>query len=365
MEVENTSDNVNIGTTKQNGSEELVNLKIPALDKYNLRVKSIQKRIEVEKKRKNPRKEPKPKQRPPPLSKYRRKNANARERSRMQEMNQAFKALKKAVPYLKSDFAPGEDQNSKLTKITTLRLAVEYIAALSMMLSEPDQQFDNPNEINVDENNIIYPTISNEQAICSNISSPSPSVSSSPSSCSSLSLDIQSVSLNTQLRDNLLVSSQIVSQINCNNVNNNSIKGPSNQAESQFAISSCSLTPSAPSTVNNHHSSPSMPPGAPTDSTRQQLLNSSSPNLQINLHQQPAQDNLIISMEHEIADLPVSNSLPLLDADCCYSCLPDNVDPLNSDFDFKLIDSVIMPESDFDNFKFDNEILSNPLITSW
>lgn len=91
MEVENTSAQVNIegtGTSVPadgtNGDETLVNVKIPALDKYNLRVKSIQKRIEVEKKRKNPRKEPKPKQRPPPLSKYRRKNANARERSRMQ-----------------------------------------------------------------------------------------------------------------------------------------------------------------------------------------------------------------------------------------------------------------------------------------
>lgn len=65
-------------------AEDLEAVKIPALDKYNLRTKSIQNRIEAEKKRKNPRKEPKPKQRPPPLSKYRRKNANARERTRMQ-----------------------------------------------------------------------------------------------------------------------------------------------------------------------------------------------------------------------------------------------------------------------------------------
>lgn len=61
-------------------------LKIPALDKYNLRTKSIQNRIEIETKRKQAprRKEPKPKQRPAPLSKYRRKTANLRERSRMQ-----------------------------------------------------------------------------------------------------------------------------------------------------------------------------------------------------------------------------------------------------------------------------------------
>lgn len=38
------------------------------------------------------------KQRPPPLSKYRRKTANARERSRMKEINSAFETLRKAVP---------------------------------------------------------------------------------------------------------------------------------------------------------------------------------------------------------------------------------------------------------------------------
>ena len=65
----------------------VMDVTIPALDKYNLRTKSIQNRIEVEKKRKVERqkpREPKPKQRPAPLSKYRRKTANARERTRMQ-----------------------------------------------------------------------------------------------------------------------------------------------------------------------------------------------------------------------------------------------------------------------------------------
>lgn len=57
--------------------------KTPGLDKYNLRTRSIQNRIETEKRKKEPRK-PKPKQRPPPLSKYRRKTANLRERCRMQ-----------------------------------------------------------------------------------------------------------------------------------------------------------------------------------------------------------------------------------------------------------------------------------------
>ena len=53
--------------------------------KYNLRTKSIQNRIEVERRKSEPR-HPKPKQRPAPLSKYRRKTANFRERCRMQVM---------------------------------------------------------------------------------------------------------------------------------------------------------------------------------------------------------------------------------------------------------------------------------------
>ena len=61
-----------------------------------------------------------------PLSKYRRKTANARERSRMREINEAFDSLRRAVP-------GGEPE--KLTKITTLRLAMKYIAALSEALS--------------------------------------------------------------------------------------------------------------------------------------------------------------------------------------------------------------------------------------
>lgn len=61
-------------------------IKIPGLDKYNLRTKSIQNRIEVEKKRKTVKRDkcPKPKAKPAPLSKYRRKKANTKERSRMQ-----------------------------------------------------------------------------------------------------------------------------------------------------------------------------------------------------------------------------------------------------------------------------------------
>ena len=114
--------------------------------KYNLRTKSIQNRLDVERRQIEPR-SPKPKQRPAPLSKYRRRTANFRERCRMQEMNNAFKRLQSVVPALFLD-SPKVDSNafdpSKVTKISTLKLAVDYISALTAMLnSQNEQQFNN------------------------------------------------------------------------------------------------------------------------------------------------------------------------------------------------------------------------------
>lgn len=131
----------------------------------------------------------------PVLSKYRRKTANARERSRMRELNQAYERLKRSLPvelarqclandeqqqaerlvasptlsmssssYLtSSSFSPNncgstssvisskistkqhaidtntsdESPNMKLTKISTLRLAMSYIEGLAKLLKEP------------------------------------------------------------------------------------------------------------------------------------------------------------------------------------------------------------------------------------
>lgn len=66
------------------------------------------------------------------VHRYRRKTANARERSRMREINEAFEALRRAVPHLAVDA-----HNEKLTKITTLRLAMKYISALNGLLTAP------------------------------------------------------------------------------------------------------------------------------------------------------------------------------------------------------------------------------------
>lgn len=105
-------------------------------DKYSLRPRSAKRddddapQIQT----KSTKSRPKPKQKPAPLSKYRRKTANARERSRMREINQAFEALRRAVPHLS-----GQERNAhneKLTKITTLRLAMKYISALSSALRD-------------------------------------------------------------------------------------------------------------------------------------------------------------------------------------------------------------------------------------
>ena len=67
--------------------------------------------------------------RPPPLSKYRRKTANARERTRMSEINEGFEDLKSVIPDL---------PEGKLTKITTLRLALDYMHALRHLLGYED-----------------------------------------------------------------------------------------------------------------------------------------------------------------------------------------------------------------------------------
>lgn len=102
---------------------------MPEHDKYQLRPRGAPRRRPRDPRESKPRRP----RTPQPLSKYRRKTANARERSRMREINIAFETLRKVVPAAP---APCE----KLTKITTLRLAMKYITALASALrdgSEP------------------------------------------------------------------------------------------------------------------------------------------------------------------------------------------------------------------------------------
>ncbi|KAF6212460.1 hypothetical protein GE061_012983 [Apolygus lucorum] len=109
---------------------------------YSLRPRSMVKRSDEEEEeiitwKRRPKKRSKPK--PAPLSKYRRKTANARERSRMREINEAFDTLRRAVPHAAG---MSSEQGEKLTKISTLRLAMKYIAALSASLAEPSMESD-------------------------------------------------------------------------------------------------------------------------------------------------------------------------------------------------------------------------------
>jgi delilah len=80
----------------------------------------------------------KPKQRAAPLSKYRRKTANARERTRMREINHAFETLRQSVPVIVAG-EQAQSTNEKLTKITTLRMAMKYIKILSDILDDKTQ----------------------------------------------------------------------------------------------------------------------------------------------------------------------------------------------------------------------------------
>ncbi|XP_066964367.1 protein Fer3-like [Macrobrachium rosenbergii] len=105
-------------------------------EKYSLRPRSALQRIPIDKLRELTSRKGASKSvrsRAPPLSKYRRKTANARERHRMKEINDAFEALRRTLP----DFCDRRTSCS-MTKITTLRLAVSYIRELSHILEDGD-----------------------------------------------------------------------------------------------------------------------------------------------------------------------------------------------------------------------------------
>ena len=61
-------------------------------------------------------------------------SATKRERTRMHKLNSAYDKLRKAVPKLNCD-----DSNQRLSKIATLRLAIDYIGALTNYLGKLDQ----------------------------------------------------------------------------------------------------------------------------------------------------------------------------------------------------------------------------------
>jgi len=99
----------------------------------SLRKSSVKKRLEAENQKTSSKvKEKISKKRT--LSKYRRKQANAKERERMKKMNDVFETLKKVVP-AESNMDKEED---KETKVSTLRSAIAYINSLKQIIEECD-----------------------------------------------------------------------------------------------------------------------------------------------------------------------------------------------------------------------------------
>nr|KAG5698110.1 hypothetical protein BaRGS_031800 [Batillaria attramentaria] len=106
-------------------------------EKYNLRLSSLVKRVQVEQRQSTP-KEPKGKSKPPPLSKYRRRTANARERMRMQDINEGFEQLRDCLPEMdQQERGDKKGKKEKLTKYMILSLAMNYIHALRDILGYP------------------------------------------------------------------------------------------------------------------------------------------------------------------------------------------------------------------------------------
>lgn len=129
---------------------------------YSLRPRAVQKKDEddtdqEESWRPRGRSKRRSKQKGLPLSKYRRKTANARERSRMREINEAFEVLRKALPH----FSPRSDNShEKTTKIMTLRLAMKYISALDGALRQADMDSDGDSLItdSISREHLLTPT---------------------------------------------------------------------------------------------------------------------------------------------------------------------------------------------------------------
>ncbi|CAG7817955.1 unnamed protein product, partial [Allacma fusca] len=192
-------------------------------EKYSLRPRSIQNRIETDKRRKEEKKEPKPKQKPPPLSKYRRKTANARERTRMNQINQAFESLQRAVPqYPILPVNSSGKTCEKLTKITTLRLAMNYIEALKTLLN-PSMDTDD---------------FSSGTSACSPASSYTMSPLSSPPEC-----------IQTVMRSVVSPSSFASSPSSSCSSSSSSSCSSSSAVSNSFA----SASPAPPKIINNHH----------------------------------------------------------------------------------------------------------------
>lgn len=91
---------------------------------------------------------------PPPVAVAKR---NARERNRVKQVNNGFATLRQHIP---SHIAAGYgDRGKKLSKVETLRMAVEYIRGLQRLIAEADG-IDYDSNSNSGHNNVPSPTSS-------------------------------------------------------------------------------------------------------------------------------------------------------------------------------------------------------------
>lgn len=89
---------------------------------------------------------------------------NARERNRVKQVNNGFATLRQHIPAsVSAALSPqgsgsgsGRGQNKKLSKVETLRLAVEYIRSLQQMIEDHENDMSNRNSSeNQHQNNVI------------------------------------------------------------------------------------------------------------------------------------------------------------------------------------------------------------------
>merc|ERR1719229_1344480 len=83
----------------------------------------------------------------PSILRHRRDAANARERKRMNGLNDAFERLREVVPNLNSD--------QKMSKIETLLMAQTYIKALAKLIETEDSKAKDYDEITIKAENSL------------------------------------------------------------------------------------------------------------------------------------------------------------------------------------------------------------------
>ncbi|XP_045609966.1 achaete-scute homolog 1a [Procambarus clarkii] len=104
-------------------------------DKYGMRPRTIIKRLLQERRLREATNKP-IRSRQIPFTKCRKKLGSSHERSHMREINKAFENLRNVLP----DAAGCRKDASAAAKMTTLTLALRYIAALTQLLQEDDIQ---------------------------------------------------------------------------------------------------------------------------------------------------------------------------------------------------------------------------------